>query len=151
MHLSSKLKVALGATVATVAISGAAFAYFTTTGDGTGTGTTGTSTALVIHGTAATTLYPGTSSTVSFTVDNASPGHQYVNTITLTGVTTDSAHTTAGCAVADFTMPNVTAAQDVPSGNGTAITATGTITMANTGVSQDACKGAPLTLHLTSN
>ena len=41
--------------------------------------------------------------------------------------------------------------QDVASGNGTAVVATGTITMANTNVSQDACKGAPLTLHLTSN
>jgi len=149
MRLSHKIKVALGATVATAAISGAAFAYFTTTGDGTGTGTAGTSTALVIHGTAATTLYPGTSSTVTFTVDNASTGHQYVNTITLGSVTTDVAH--SGCVVSDFTMPTVTAHQDVPSGNGTAITATGTITMANTAVSQDACKNAPLTLHLTSD
>lgn len=149
MRLSTKVRVGLGATIATVAISGAAFAYFTTPGAGDGTGTTGTSTALVIHGTAATTLYPGTSSTVSFTVDNASTGHQYVNTISLTNVTTDVAH--SSCAVADFTMPTVTAHQDVASGNGTAITATGTITMANTAVSQDACKGAPLTLHLTSD
>lgn len=124
MHMSHKLKVGLGATVAAVAISGAAFAYFTTTGDGTGSGTTGASSALVIHGTAATTLYPAASSTVTFTVDNPSPGHQYVNTISLASVTTDAAHTTAGC---------------------------GTITMANTAVSQDACQGAPLTLHLTSN
>jgi len=149
MRMSHKIKVALAATTAAVALSGVAFAYFTTTGAGTGSGTTGTSTALVIHGSAATTLYPGTSSTVTFTIDNASTGHQYVNVITLTGVTTDVAHT--GCVVADFTMPPVTAAQDVPAGNGTAITATGTITMANTGVSQDACKGAPLTLNLTSN
>lgn len=149
MRLSHKLKVALGATVATVAISGAAFAYFTTTGAGTGSGTTGTSSALTIHGIAATTLYPGTSSTVSFTVDNPSTGHQYVNTISLTNVTTDAGH--SGCVVADFTMPTVTAHQDVDTGNGTAITATGTITMANTASSQDACKGAPLTLHLTSD
>jgi hypothetical protein len=149
MRFSRKVKVALGATVASVAIAGAAFAYFTTTGAGTGTATTGTSTALVIHGTAATTLYPGTSSTVNFTVDNASTGHQLVNVITLTSVTTDVGH--SACAVADFTMPAVTANQDVASGSAIAITATGTLTMANTGVSQDACKNAPLTLNLTSS
>jgi hypothetical protein len=149
MRFSRKIKVALGATVASVAIAGAAFAYFTTTGAGTGTGSTGTSTALVIHGTAATPLYPGTSSTVNFTVDNPSPGHQLVNTITLTGVTTDSAH--VGCVVADYTMPVVTSGQDVGNGSGIAITATGTLTMASTGVSQDLCKTAPLTLVLTSN
>lgn len=149
MRVSRKIRVSLGAAVASIAVAGAAFAYFTTTGAGTGTGTTGTSSALVINGTAATTLYPGTTSTVTFTVNNASPGHQFVNVITLNSVSTDGAH--SGCVVADFTMPPVTAAQDVASGSGIAITATGTITMANTGVSQDACKGAPLTLNLTSN
>ena len=149
MHLSRKLKVALAAAVVPALMAGAAVAYFTTTGAGTGSGAAGTSTALVLHGTVADTLYPGTSSTVSFTVDNASTGHQFVNVITLASVTTDAAH--SACVVADFTMPPVTAAQDVASGNGIAITATGTITMANTSVSQDACKGAPLTLNLTSN
>lgn len=149
MHLSRKLKVALGATVVPVVLAGSAFAYFTSTGAGTGSGTTGTNSAVVLHGTVVDTLYPGTSSTVSFTVDNPSPGHQYVNVITLGSVTTDAAH--SACAVADFTMPAVTAAQDVAAGNGIAITATGTITMANTSVSQDACRNAPLTLNLTSN
>lgn len=149
MRFSRKVKVALGATVASVAIAGAAFAYFTTTGAGTGTGTTGTSTALVIHGTAPATLYPGTSSIVNFTVDNPSTGHQLVNTITLTGVTTDGAH--SACVVADFTMSPVTSNQDVGPGSAITITATGTLNMANTGVSQDACKNAPLTLNLTSN
>jgi hypothetical protein len=140
------------AAVAAIVLAGggmAAYAYFTTTGSGTGSGSTGTSSALTIHATASTTLYPGTSSSVSFTVDNPSPGHQYVNVIHLASVSTDVAHST--CVVADYTMPDVTAAQDVPTGNGTAITATGTLTMANTAVSQDACKTAPLTLNFTSN
>lgn len=149
MHLSRKHKVALGATLIPALLAGAAFAYYTSTGSGTGSATAGTSTAVVLHGTVADTLYPGTSSSVSFTVDNPSNGHQYVNVITLASVTTDVAH--AACVVADFSMPNVTAAQDVASGNGTAIIATGTITMANTSTSQDACRNAPLTLNLTSN
>ena len=148
---SRKKKLIVGLAVAggITASAVGAWAYFTTTGSGTGTGTTGTSSALTLHGTAASTLYPGTSSTVTFTVDNPSAGHQYVNTIHLASVTTDAAH--SACNVGDYTMPDVSAAQDVANGNGIAITATGTITLANTAVSQDACKNAPLTLNLTSN
>lgn len=126
----------------------AAYAYFTTTGSGTGSGTTGTNSALTLHATTSPNLYPGSSSTVSFTVDNPSPGHQYVTTISLGSVTTDGSH--SGCTMSDYTMPAVTVNQDVAPGNGQTITATGTLTMANNG-NQDACKGAPLTLNLTSN
>lgn len=132
--------------------AGGAYAYFTTTGSGTASGTVGTSTAVVLHGTAATALYPGTSSTVTFTVDNPSTGTQRVGTITLTSVTTDATHVTAGCVLTDFTMPDVVADQSFTSGNGQAVTATGTLTMAaQPTVNQDGCKDAPLTLHLTSN
>jgi hypothetical protein len=140
--------VALGAAGTVVAV-GAAIAYFTTTGSGTGSATVGTSSAVTIHGTAATSLFPGTSSTVSFTVDNPSQGSQRVNAIQLESVTTDAGH--SACVMGDFTMPNVTVSQTFPNGNGQAVTATGTLSMADTALNQDACKGAPLTLHLTSN
>jgi len=149
MKRSRKILVALVAGVGTLAIASAAFAYFTTTGSGSVTGSTGTSSALVIHGTVSASLYPGTSSTVSFTVDNSSSGHQYVTSIHLASITTDGTH--SGCNLADYTMNDVAAGQDVASGNGIAITATGTLTMANAAVSQDACKNAPLTLNFTSN
>lgn len=143
-------KVAAGMFGVGVALTAsAAWAYFTTSGSGTGTASSGTSTPVVLHGVAATALYPGTSSTVSFTVDNPSTGHQFVQSIHLVSVTTDLAH--AACLTTDYTMPDVVVDQDVPAGNGTVITATGTLTMANTGVSQDACKLAPLTLNFTSS
>jgi hypothetical protein len=140
--------VALGAAGTVVAV-GVAFAYFTTTGSGTGSATGGTSSAVTIHGTAAGSLFPGTSTTVSFTVDNPSQGSQRVNAIQLESVTTDAGH--SACVTSDFTMPSVTVNQTFPSGNGQAVTATGTLSMANTASNQDACQGAPLTLHLTSN
>ena len=59
--------------VAVLVVAGAAIAYFTTTGSGTGSATVGSSSAVTLHGTAATTLYPGTTSVVNFTVDNPSP------------------------------------------------------------------------------
>jgi hypothetical protein len=147
--ISKKRALVALAAVAALAVAGAAYAYFTTTGSGSGSASVGTSSALTIHGTAPDTLYPGTSSVVHFTVDNPSSGHQLVNKIHLDSVSTDAAH--SACVTGDFTMPDVTANQDVDAGNATAITATGTLTFNNTGVSQDACKDAPLTLHLSSN
>ncbi|HWH93874.1 MAG TPA: hypothetical protein VNT03_08430 [Baekduia sp.] len=137
------------AVVASLALAAGAYAYFTTTGSGTGSATVGTSTAVVLHGTAPTTLYPGTSSVVTFTVDNPSSGHQIVRTIKLDSVETDAAHST--CVMTDYTMDDVAANQDVASGPGKAITATGTLTFNNTAASQDGCKNAPLTLRLSSN
>jgi hypothetical protein len=146
--MTKKRVLVLAVVAAVAAIGTTAFAYFTTTGSGTGTAAVGTSSALVLHGTTAGSLYPGTSTTVNFTVDNPSPGAQHLGTITLASVTTDGAH--SGCTMSDFTMPAVLANQNFASGNGQAVTATGTLTMADNG-NQDACKGAPLTLNLSSN
>lgn len=147
-YSTRRVFVALGA-VGAVAAVGVAIAYFSSTGSGSGSASVGTSSAVTIHGTTATALYPGTSSSVSFTVDNPSGGAQRVGTILLGSITTDAGH--SACVMGDFTMPNVTVNQTFPNGNGQAVTATGTLSMANTALNQDACQGAPLTLHLTSN
>ncbi len=138
--------------VALLVAAGGAYAYFTNTGGGTSAATVGTSTAIVIHGTSASTLYPGTSSVVSFTLDNGSPGAQFVNKIHLASVAADAGHPT--CAVVlntDFSMPDVTVAHDFAAGSGQTVTPTGTVTMADTGVSQDPCQGAALTLTFTTS
>ena len=100
-------------------------------------------------------LYPGASSQVSFTVDNPSGGAQRVGTITLTGITVDGAHSTCSAVISggnpDFTMPAVAVNATFPAGNGQAVTPKGTLTMNDTGVSQNACQGAELTLALASN
>jgi hypothetical protein len=141
--------------VVLVMMTGIAEAYFTSTGSGTGTASVGSSSNVTLHGTVGGALYPGVSSTVTFTVDNPSSGAQLVNTIHLASATPDAGH--SGCSTVitggnpDFTMANVVANQNFPHGNGQAVTATGTVTMNDTGVSQDACQGATLTLNLTSN
>lgn len=147
MHISRKVKVAVGAAIACVAISGAAFAYFTTTGAGTGSGAAGTSTAFVLHGEVTDLLYPGTSSSVTFTADNSATSNQYLTTIHLVSVSTNA----IGCAGADFTMSDIAVGEDIVPGLASPVAATGTITMANTAVNQDACKNAVLTLTLTSS
>jgi hypothetical protein len=155
-------------------LAGGAVAYFTASGSGTGTATVGTSSTLTIHGSSASTLYPGISSTVSFTVDNPSPGRQQLGTIHLASVkacvgagsswngssctsggveatTCESAETGASDTnTANFWVADVVANQDLANGNGQAVTATGTLKMNDLSSSQDACKNANLTLNFTS-
>jgi hypothetical protein len=146
--------VALGCTFA-LAAAGVAFAYFTSTGSGTGTATVGSSSAVTLHATISSNLYPGASSPVTLTVDNPSSGSQRVGTVTLASISVDSGHsscsTTISGANPDFTMPAVTVNQVFGPGNGQSVTPAGTLTMNETGVNQDACQGATLTLHLTNN
>jgi len=150
---SKKVLVGLGCTCA-VAVAGVALAYFTSTGSGTGTATVGSSSAVTLHATISSTLYPGSSSPVTFTVDNPSGGSQRVGTITLASITVDAGHSTCSTTITggnpDFAMPAVVANQNFVPGNGQSVTPTGTLTMKETGANQDACQGATLTLHLTN-
>ena len=149
-----RASVALGC-VCALAVAGVALAYFTSTGSGTATATAGSSSAVTLHGTVASNLYPGTSSSVSFTVDNPSAGSQRVGTLSLTSITVDAAPSTCSTAISggnpDFTMPAVTVNHTFGSGNGQSVTPTGTLTMNETGLNQDPCQGATLTLHLSNN
>ena len=142
-------------TVAMLAIAAGAYAYFTSSGSGTATATVGSGSAVTIKGTVSSNLYPGGSSPVSFTIDNPSSGSQRVGTITLASISVDAGHSTCSKVITggnpDFAMPAVAVNKVFPSGNGQTVTQTGTLTMNDTGVSQDKCQGATLTLNLTNN
>jgi len=146
--------IALGCTCA-LAVAGVAFAYFTSNGSGTGSAAVGSSSAVTLHATIANSLYPGSSSPVSFTVDNPSSGVQRVGTVSLSSISTDAGHSSCSTKLTgenpDFTMAPVPVNQVVNPGNGQSVAATGTLTMNETGTNQDACQGATLTLHLTNN
>ena len=141
--------------IGVLAVAAGAYAYFTTTGSGTGTATVGSSSAVTLHATVSTTLYPGVSSPVTFTVDNPSPGAQRVGSITLSSISVDAGHSTCSRVLTgekpDFTMAAVAVNKTFPTGNAQAVTPTGTLTMNDTGVNQDACQGATLTLQLVNN
>jgi hypothetical protein len=146
--------IALAATCA-LALASGAYAYFTSSGSGTGTGTVGNSSSLTLHASITGNLYPGTSSPVSFTVDNPSSGKQRIGTISLSSITVDASHSECSTVITggnpDFSMSAVAVNASFGSGNGQAVTPTGTLTMNETGVSQDKCQGATLTLHLVNN
>lgn len=156
MHLISKKRALIGlACACALTVAGVAFAYFTSSGSGTGTATVGTSSAVTLHATVTSSLYPGTSSPVTFTVDNPSPGSERVGTISLTSITADAAHSTCSTTISggtpDFSMPAVAVNKAFGTGSGQTVTPTGTLTMNETGANQDACQGATLTLHLSNN
>jgi hypothetical protein len=154
----------------TLALGGAAVAYFSASGSGTGTASVGTSAALTIHGSTSGSLYPGVSGTVTFTADNPSAGKQKIGTIHLasivacdqafSGGTCASGHEVTSCEsvetgatdanTANFWMPDVAANQDLASGNGQSVTATGSLKMNDLATSQDACKNVNLLLNFTS-
>jgi hypothetical protein len=125
------------------------YAYWTSGGAGNGSATAGSTTAVTLHASFASGFYPGWSGPVSFTVDNPNPGDVHVGTVHVASVGVDAGH--AACDVADFTMPDVVQNVEVANGNGHALPNGGTLSFADTAVSQDACKGATITLNLTSS
>jgi len=149
-RFSKKTWVVIGIVLAIAMSAIGAFAYWTTTGAGTGSASVASSNGTVtLHGSAGTPLYPGGSSSVSFTADNAGASNLFVGTIHLASVSADAGH--ASCNTADFTMADVTSNTMVPAGqSGFALTGSGSLLYANTAVDQSACKGATLTLNLTS-
>jgi hypothetical protein len=170
----SKKKAVLAGGLATLAVAGAAYAYFTSAGTGSGTASVGTSSTLTVTGTSGSTLYPGTSSSVSFTVNNPSSGHEKLGSITLTAIHActgagstwngstctaggteqtgcESFDTNASSTADDFSMPTVTSNTDFGPGNNQTVGQTGTLTMNDLNSSQNLCQGANLTLSFTTS
>ena len=142
----------LGAFSAIVALAaaGAAFAYWTGGGSGSGQVEVGTVSTVVLTGIiAADQLAPGTEIPVAFTAANSDTSPIFVTTVHLDGVTVDAGH--AACETDDFTMVDEAEGHDVPAGaTAEALPNDGTLVYANTAVNQDACQGAILTLALSS-
>lgn len=151
----TKKRVLAVTAVSALALAAGAYAYFTSTGSGSATASVGSGTPVTINATVSSNLYPGGSSPVTFTVDNPSSGAQRIGTITLASIATDAGHSACSKVITggnpDFTMAPVVVNKVFAAGNGQTVTPTGTLAMNDTGVNQDACQGATLTLSLTSN
>jgi hypothetical protein len=148
MHLNKKTKVIITAVVLCFAAAGA-YAYWTGSGSGSGTAAVGTNGVVTVIATVPDGIQPGTAVPVSFTAANATASPIYLTTVHFVGVTADIGHST--CAVADFTMANVTeGVQIIQGATLQALPTAGSLVYANTAVNQDACKGATLTLSLTT-
>lgn len=152
---------ALAVVVAVLGVSVAAVAFFTGGGSGSGTATVGTGGAVTLTATVTPGITPGPGGAepVSFTAANPSSAPIAVTTVHLASVTVDSAHATcipAASPFGDFSMADVTEGtgngQEVAAGaTAQALPTGGSLVMADTTSNQDACKGATLTLNLTSS
>jgi hypothetical protein len=133
--------------IAVLAVAGIAVAFWTASGSGSGTGTVASSNGeLKLHGTISEELSPGKTSPVTFTADNAGTSSLQVGTVHAV-VSTDK----VGCEVSDFSIADTAENQTIAAGaSNVALANEGSITMADTEANQDACKGATITLTLTS-
>ena len=146
-----KLLVVLGAAVLVVSLATAGFAYWTTSGAGSTSASVALSNGtLVINATVDPGIYPGGTSGVQFTADNAGATDLHIGTLSLLSVSADAGHSL--CDTTDFSMASVLENQTILNGtSGTALAHDGTLVYANSAGDQGACKGATLTLNFTSN
>ena len=149
--IKKKRTVAVLAAVAALALAAAAIAYWTTTGSGEGSGSVALSNGTItLHGTISSALTPGGSSAVKYTADNAGSSSLSVGTIHAV-VSIDEEHAKAGCKASDFTIGDTAENQVIAAhSEGVALTHDGSISMSNSEENQDACKGASISLALTS-
>ncbi len=147
MKLRSKT-VAVTTAVLVVAGGGAALAYWTTTGTGTGSAATASANgSLTLHADFAAGLTPGASVPVTFTADN--PGTSSLRLSEITDVTVSTG--TPGCLAGDFVVRGLTTTPaTVAAGSRGTKVGTATLAFTDTGVDQDACKGATVTLSVSS-
>ena len=143
------------AAVTVVAAGGAAFAYWTAGGSGTGSGATaaGSSNVTVVQTSTVTAMQPGdTAQSLNGTFNNPNSGPAYVGTVTASiASVTKAGSPVVGCDATDYTLAGAAMVKntEVPADD------TGTWTGATikfnnkSGVNQDACKGATVNFAYT--
>lgn len=133
---------------------GAAFAYWTAQGSGTGTATTGVSSGFTVTSTApvGADLYPGgPTQSVTFTVANEATAPQTLEEVTVTVANADGSAWTAvvGCSAADFTIGTPVVDYGEIAGE-TSVEGTVTIALINSGTNQDACQNIDVPLYIAA-
>jgi hypothetical protein len=135
--------------------AGGAYAYWTTTGSGTGSAANGTTVPITINQTSVITgLYPGGPAVaLSGNFNNTNPGAVRVATVTAALVSVTGSSGTPACTIADYQLntPVVTINADIASGNGVGAWTGPTVQLKNLATNQDACKNASVNLSYTSN
>ena len=153
-RIITRKRALLSAVVASAALAAVAFAFYSTTGDGTGDGGTtaaGYADTLNITGDAnAATLVPGGSVPISGNVSNDNGGAAAVGT--LTGSVTDVDEVSGTCATSNFIIENVSLAPGtvIPANGDAAFTASLRMVDSTT-LNQDPCKNADLDITWASN
>lgn len=150
MPRMTKKRYAIVAGIGAVALTaGAAFAYWTSTGSGTGSATTDSSTAwaVTIDSTNLQDLSPGgPTETINFHVKNNNSGVQSLASTTASVTGTSN----AGCTATDFAV-GTTSITYGSVASGATVNGTFTLQMIDTGANQDACKGVTVNLKVDAS
>jgi hypothetical protein len=153
--IKSKKGIAVIATVAALAAAVGGYAYWTASGNGTGTAATGVSAGITVNQTSViTNMHPGdVAQTLTGNFTNAAGQPEYVNTVTasIASVTKAVGAPAGTCDATDYTLANpiATVNAEVPVGSPeTTVTWTGPTIKFNDkpAVKQDACQGATVNL-----
>ena len=154
----SKKALTIGVAAAmTVGIAGGAFAYFTSTGAGTGSATVGVSSALDIAQTGSVTaLVPDSpAQAIHYTVTNNTSAAEKVGSVTvsissITGAGTNN--TIEACTPSLFTLTQDSALNaTIAAGNNVSDNGLASIRLTDDGNNQDNCQGATVHLAFSSN
>ncbi|WP_457945979.1 hypothetical protein ACTAQI_11495 [Pseudarthrobacter sp. alpha12b] len=147
--MTKKNKIAAVALSATLlaAGGGAAYAYWSTTGSGTGSAAASSGTKdVVLHTSFSKDIAPGESRTVTYTADNPNTSSTVVGSLAASVVTSDPTN----CLADWFTIDAPVASTPVPATSTGTPLGTGTLKFLDTADKQDACKGATITVNVTS-
>lgn len=144
--LKSKKGIVLLATVVVAAAAAVgAFAYFSSTGSGTGNATVGSSAHINLSSDAISGLFPG-GVDVPVTVHIANPGDGNEYVATISGSVADN----GGCLGSWFQVDPIAYNQDVTH-NASGPNATTHVRLLDSGGNQDACQNATMTINWSSN
>lgn len=147
-QMTKKNKIAaVAASAALVAVGGgAAYAYWSTTGSGSGSAAASSGTqAVTLHTSFAAGIAPGESRTVTYTADNPNTSSTVVGSLAASVATSDTGCLPTWFGITAPTDPTTVAAKT----NGASL-GTGTLTFIDTADNQDLCKGATITVSVTS-
>jgi hypothetical protein len=139
--------------VMVLASGGAAYAYFTATGSGTGAASVGSASSWEVTATSDTTgdLLPGSGSEIlTFTITNEGSGDQAFNSVSATIISDNNGNVKAGGSPVSGCMASWFAAElgtpvgygygeSIPSGDSATVPVT--VTMSDSGTNQDKCQG----------
>jgi hypothetical protein len=164
MRKIMKKRVIATLTVLAVLVSAvSAYAYWTTTGSGSGSATVGTTSpwAVTVGTPTGGALTPGgPTDTVSYSVKNNSTGNQKFNQVVISVANSDGSAWTAvpGCSASDFSIngaaagaPATDASQAFDLAAGASASGAFTIQMVDSATNQNACKGVTVPLYVSAS
>jgi hypothetical protein len=153
-HAGRRTLLARGATVLSVVVAslfvgGVAFAWWSTTGSGSGTGATGTVVALTTTGStpSGTALVPGGSAPLVITVTNPNPRAVAVTSVSLDGTRSVGTTGSVGACTAPPLAVSATTSLTVPAGATQTFTVPSAVTLGSGAAS--GCQGAVFTIPVT--